>query len=227
MSPNPLRLTNLVGWAELSLNLNVQISHTKTIMGRHDLGRWLSNPIHVNSCSNSKKKGERWRFKSTAQSGRGKARFAAPEKSEGVRFRLEASQIQFSGTEMADTDEQKQLMQKIAKILGEARASYATHNRKLMELSVLRLKSSSLPPFFSAFSETLIPLFDFQRRLASAERFVRFVSIFVSMRDTTNASACNWVLGAFSEIHRQRENIGYSLGKVFNTVYGNWKWTYT
>ncbi|BAT79429.1 hypothetical protein VIGAN_02231200, partial [Vigna angularis var. angularis] len=57
----------------------------------------------------------------------------------------------------------------------EARTSYATHNRKLKELSLLRAKSSS-SVFFSAFSRTLTPLFDFQRRLASVERVVSFVS---------------------------------------------------
>ncbi|XP_052730482.1 uncharacterized protein LOC128195832 [Vigna angularis] len=63
----------------------------------------------------------------------------------------------------------------IAAILDEARTSYATHNRKLKELSLFRAKSSS-SVFFSAFSRTLTPLFDFQRRLASVERVVSFVS---------------------------------------------------
>ncbi|XP_047164694.1 condensin complex subunit 3 [Vigna umbellata] len=73
------------------------------------------------------------------------------------------------------TEEAKRLMLKIAAILDEARTSYATHNRKLKELSLLRAKSSS-SVFFSAFSRTLTPLFDFQRRLASVERVVSFVS---------------------------------------------------
>ncbi|BAT97126.1 hypothetical protein VIGAN_09048400 [Vigna angularis var. angularis] len=60
----------------------------------------------------------------------------------------------------------------IAVILDEARTSYATHNRKL--ISLLRAKSSS-SVFFSAFSRTLTPLIDFQRRLASVERVVSFV----------------------------------------------------
>jgi len=74
------------------------------------------------------------------------------------------------------TEEAKRLMLKIAAILDEARTSYATHNRKLKELSLLRSKSSSSSLFFSAFSRTLTPLFDFQRRLASVERVVSFVS---------------------------------------------------
>lgn len=98
---------------------------------------------------------------------------------------------------MEDTDKEKHLMQKIAKILDEARTSYAIHNRKLKELSVLRSRSSSLPQFFSAFSKALIPLFDFQRRLASAERVVRFVSVFASSRDPGNASTCDEFLDRF------------------------------
>ncbi|XLS52745.1 hypothetical protein HN51_013422 [Arachis hypogaea] len=80
-------------------------------------------------------------------------------------------------------EENNRLEQKIAGILNDARASYATHNRKLKELSLLRSKSSSLSLFFSAFSKTLTPLFDFQRRLAPAERTVAFVSAFAAARD--------------------------------------------
>jgi len=79
-------------------------------------------------------------------------------------------------TEENDTEEAKRLMLKIAAILDEARTSYATHNRKLKELSLLRSKSSSSSLFFSTFSRTLTPIFDFQRRLASVERVVSFVS---------------------------------------------------
>ncbi|KAL5574585.1 hypothetical protein UlMin_016284 [Ulmus minor] len=83
-----------------------------------------------------------------------------------------------------NTDEEEhQLIEKIAKTLNEVRESNATHNRKLKELSSLRSKansSSSFPQFFSAFCKTLIPLFDFSRRVASAERIVRFVSAFVA-----------------------------------------------
>ena len=83
--------------------------------------------------------------------------------------------------EMAEErEEEKQLKQKIAKILEETRTSYATHNRKLKELSALRSRSSSPLQFFSAFSKTLTPLFTLQRRVASTERVVRFVSIFAS-----------------------------------------------
>lgn len=99
--------------------------------------------------------------------------------------------------EMEETDEVKLLMLKITKILDEARSSYAIHNRKLKELSILRSKSSSLPQFFSAFSEALIPLFDFQKRLASAERVVRFVSVFAASRDPASASDCDEFLDHF------------------------------
>ncbi|KAI4307664.1 hypothetical protein L6164_030829 [Bauhinia variegata] len=98
---------------------------------------------------------------------------------------------------MDSAEEEKQLMQNIAKLLNEARGSYATHNRKLKELSALRSKSSSLLQFFSAFSKTLTPLFDFQKRLASADRVVRFVSVFASTRDPTNPSACDEFLEHF------------------------------
>ncbi|KAH1153122.1 hypothetical protein GYH30_048981 [Glycine max] len=83
-------------------------------------------------------------------------------------------------TEENDAEEAKRLMLKIAAILDEARTSYATHNRKLKELSLLRSKSSSHSHFFSGFSKTITPLFDFQRRLASADRIVSFVSAFAA-----------------------------------------------
>lgn len=69
-------------------------------------------------------------------------------------------------------------MQKIAKILGETRTSNATHIRKLKELKAARSKCSSTAEFSSAFFRTLIPLFGVQRRTASSERVVRFVSVF-------------------------------------------------
>ena len=87
-----------------------------------------------------------------------------------------------------NAEQGKRLAQRIAAILDEARASYATHNRKLKELSLLRSKSPSLSLFFSAFSKTLTPLFDFQRRLASAERAVAFVSAFAAARDPASDS---------------------------------------
>ncbi|MED6121997.1 hypothetical protein PIB30_035535 [Stylosanthes scabra] len=84
--------------------------------------------------------------------------------------------------------EKNRLAQRIATILNDARASYATHNRKLKELSLLRSKSPPLSLFFSAFSKTLTPLFDFQRRLALAERTVAFVSAFAAARDPASDS---------------------------------------
>ncbi|KAL2316735.1 hypothetical protein Fmac_030611 [Flemingia macrophylla] len=65
----------------------------------------------------------------------------------------------------------------------KSESSYATHNRKLKELSLLRSKSPSPSHFFSAFSKTLTPLFDFHRRLASTDRVVSFVSTFAAAAD--------------------------------------------
>ncbi|GAB4855227.1 hypothetical protein Ancab_023852 [Ancistrocladus abbreviatus] len=87
---------------------------------------------------------------------------------------------------MAEIDVEKQLTHKIAKILDETRSSYATHNRKLKELSSLRSSSSS--NFFTSFSKALTPVFNFQRRVASAERIVRFVATFACCRDAKNAA---------------------------------------
>ncbi|KAK9272196.1 hypothetical protein L1049_002567 [Liquidambar formosana] len=97
---------------------------------------------------------------------------------------------------MADTEEEKLLMQKIARVMDETRSSNATHIRKLKELSTLRSSSSPLQ-FFSAFSKALIPLFNFQRRTASVERTVRFVAVFASTRDPNNASDCDTFLEEF------------------------------
>lgn len=77
-------------------------------------------------------------------------------------------------------DEEKQSMQVIAKILDESRTSYATHNRKLKDLRAVRSKPPSTAQFSSAFFKTLTPLFTVQRRTASAERVVRFVSAFAA-----------------------------------------------
>ncbi|KAG6659972.1 hypothetical protein CIPAW_03G073200 [Carya illinoinensis] len=96
-----------------------------------------------------------------------------------------------------ETEEDNRLKHKIAKILDEARTSFATHNRKLKELSAVRSKSSSPLHFFSAFSKILIPLFTFQRRIASTERVVRFVSVFAGTRDPNNASDCDEFLAEF------------------------------
>ncbi|KAJ1398163.1 Nuclear condensin complex subunit 3, C-terminal domain [Sesbania bispinosa] len=96
-----------------------------------------------------------------------------------------------------NAEQEKRLTQKIAAILDEARTSYATHNRKLKELFLLRSKSSSPSQFFSAFSKALIPLFDFQRRLASAERVVSFVSTFAAARHPNDASTSDEFLDHF------------------------------
>ncbi|THG19665.1 hypothetical protein TEA_024678 [Camellia sinensis var. sinensis] len=85
----------------------------------------------------------------------------------------------------AENEAEKRMMQKIARVLDETRASHATHIRKLKDLSTLRSSSPLL--FFSAFSKALTPLFIFQRRNASSERIVRFVAIFASNRDSNNA----------------------------------------
>ncbi|KAL6959607.1 hypothetical protein U1Q18_039761 [Sarracenia purpurea var. burkii] len=94
-----------------------------------------------------------------------------------------------------ENQEETLLMQKIARVLDETRASNATHVRKLKDLSTLR--SSSPLRFFSAFSKTLTTLFNFQRRTASAERIVRFVAVFVSTRDANNDSGYDSFLEAF------------------------------
>ncbi|KVI08613.1 hypothetical protein Ccrd_013012 [Cynara cardunculus var. scolymus] len=80
-------------------------------------------------------------------------------------------------------EEEKLLMQKVAKIFDEARASRI---RKLKELSALR-SSTSLAQFFAAFTKTLTPVFTSQRRTASVERIVQFVVIFVCTRDPNNS----------------------------------------
>ncbi|CAL5373808.1 unnamed protein product [Camellia sinensis] len=85
----------------------------------------------------------------------------------------------------AENEAEKRMMQKIARVLDETRASHATHIRKLKDLSTIRSSSPLL--FFSAFSKALTPLFIFQRRNASSERIVRFVAIFASNRDSNNA----------------------------------------
>ncbi|EOA15333.1 hypothetical protein CARUB_v10004038mg [Capsella rubella] len=102
-----------------------------------------------------------------------------------------------SGIAMASED--RNLTQKIAKILNETRTSYATHNRKLKELATIRSKLSSSPEsdeeedsssssssvrrFSSVFFKTLTPLFvAAQRRTAAAERVVRFVAEFACLR---------------------------------------------
>ncbi|KAF1894935.1 hypothetical protein Lal_00022429 [Lupinus albus] len=96
-----------------------------------------------------------------------------------------------------DDNNTDRLIQKIATIFDEARTSYATHNRKLKELSLLRSKFLSISQFFSAFSQTLTPLFDFQRRIASADRVVCFVSAFAAARDPAHESDSDEFLELF------------------------------
>ncbi|XP_021891409.1 condensin complex subunit 3 isoform X2 [Carica papaya] len=92
---------------------------------------------------------------------------------------------------------ESQLMQKMARIFDEARTSYATHNRKLKELAAIRSKVASIHQFSAAFAKTLTPLFQVQRRTASAERVVRFVSVFTGIRGPENISACEVFLEDF------------------------------
>lgn len=99
--------------------------------------------------------------------------------------------------EMEFSEEDKQLMQKMAKILDEVKASNATHIRKLKEISILRSKSPSPLQFTALFFKTLAPLFQIQRRTASAERIVRFVSVFGTAPDSSNSSASDEFLGEF------------------------------
>ncbi|KAI3976486.1 hypothetical protein MKX01_008344 [Papaver californicum] len=99
---------------------------------------------------------------------------------------------------MADKEDEKVLMSKIAKIFDECRQSNAIHTRKLKELTLIRSSSSSPNKFFSAFSKTLLPLFDFQRKSASVERIIRFVSTFAVRRDEKNGgSLCDAFLEEF------------------------------
>ncbi|CAM8885507.1 unnamed protein product [Rhodiola kirilowii] len=95
---------------------------------------------------------------------------------------------------MADAEDLNLPTQKLAKILDEARSSNAAHVRKLKELANLRSSSVS---FFSAFSKTLIPLFDFARRTAAAERIVRFVAVFATTRDLNDCSLSDAFLEEF------------------------------
>ncbi|KAF5747475.1 hypothetical protein HS088_TW05G00196 [Tripterygium wilfordii] len=96
---------------------------------------------------------------------------------------------------MGGREGEKKLMQQIAKILDEARTSNATHLRKLKELSAVRSKSPSPAHFVSAFSKTLTPIFLVQRRIASAERIIRFVAAFASTRN--NDPDCDCFLEEF------------------------------
>ncbi|OIT00996.1 PREDICTED: condensin complex subunit 3 [Nicotiana attenuata] len=93
----------------------------------------------------------------------------------------------------------KKLTEKISRVLDEARSSNAIHQRKLKELSAIRSDTKSPEKFSGAFSRALTPLFDFQRRTASAERIIRFVAVFASVRDGKNASDCDAFLEKFLE----------------------------
>ncbi|KAA3476170.1 condensin complex subunit 3 [Gossypium australe] len=95
--------------------------------------------------------------------------------------------------EMADT----QLIRKIAKIVDDAKASNATHLRKLKELSAVLSKSPSVHQFSVAFTKTLTPLFQILKRTATVERVVRFVSVFSSARDPNDTSASDEFLEEF------------------------------
>ncbi|KAG6777373.1 hypothetical protein POTOM_017194 [Populus tomentosa] len=88
-----------------------------------------------------------------------------------------------------EMDATEKLIQKISKILEETKTSNATHIRKLKDLSLLLFskRSPNQSPqitnsfqFASAFCKSLTPLFLFQRRSASAERVVKFVSVFAA-----------------------------------------------
>ncbi|CAL9242290.1 unnamed protein product [Arabidopsis halleri] len=101
----------------------------------------------------------------------------------------------------------RNLTQKIAKILNETRTSYATHNRKLKELATIRSKlsssesesSSSIRQFSSVFFKTLTPLFiAAQRRTAAAQRVVRFAAEFACLRSNSDDdSDCDEFLEEF------------------------------
>ncbi|GLU10649.1 hypothetical protein SLE2022_274350 [Rubroshorea leprosula] len=94
---------------------------------------------------------------------------------------------------MADTE----LIRNIARILDEAKTSNAAQHRKIKELKLLRSKAPSIPQFSAAFTKTLLPLFHIQRRSASTERVVRFVSSFATARDSDSAAISDEFLENF------------------------------
>ncbi|PIN11942.1 Chromosome condensation complex Condensin, subunit G [Handroanthus impetiginosus] len=86
------------------------------------------------------------------------------------------------------SEEHRKLSLKIARVFDDVRTSHAIHSRKLKELSALR--SSSAPvEFCSAFCKALAPLFNFQRRTASAERIIKFASVFACSGDGNGGSS--------------------------------------
>ncbi|KAA8532275.1 hypothetical protein F0562_032308 [Nyssa sinensis] len=54
-----------------------------------------------------------------------------------------------------------------------------------------------LTEFFTAFSKTVIPLFNFHRRSGSAECIVRIIAVFTSTRESNNLSLCDSFLEEF------------------------------
>ncbi|KAL0381089.1 UNVERIFIED_CONTAM: Condensin complex subunit [Sesamum angustifolium] len=80
-----------------------------------------------------------------------------------------------------ESEEQRKLSLKIARLFDEVWTSQAAHVRKLKEL--VSLHSSSPPAeFCEAFCRALTPLFNFQRRTASAERIIKFAAVFACSR---------------------------------------------
>ncbi|EPS67472.1 hypothetical protein M569_07302 [Genlisea aurea] len=78
--------------------------------------------------------------------------------------------------------ENRQLVLKIARIFDEVRTSHATHVRRVKELVALRSSSPSAEDFCGAFCAALTPVFDFNRKTASAERVIKFVASFSCSR---------------------------------------------
>ncbi|PHT31168.1 hypothetical protein CQW23_27505 [Capsicum baccatum] len=93
----------------------------------------------------------------------------------------------------------QKLTEKIARILDDVRSSQATNLRKLKELLALRSTTILSEKFFDAFVRALMPIFDFHRRTASAERIIRFVAVFASARDAKCGAECDEFLEKFME----------------------------
>ncbi|KAL3838711.1 hypothetical protein ACJIZ3_023302 [Penstemon smallii] len=84
--------------------------------------------------------------------------------------------------EQQHQQQRRELSFKIARVLDDVRSSHATHIRKLKELTALRFSTPSPVEFCAAFCKTLTPLLNFHRRTASAERIIKFASIFACSR---------------------------------------------
>ncbi|KAK4411778.1 Condensin complex subunit [Sesamum angolense] len=80
-----------------------------------------------------------------------------------------------------ESEEQRKLSLKIARLFDEVWTSQAAHVRKLKELVSLR-SSSPLAELCEAFCRALTPLFNYQRRTASAERIIKFAAVFACSR---------------------------------------------